>query len=1003
MINVTPINSAGHAANYLTGDGHSREHGDYYARGEVAPAVWHGKGARALGLHGQVVTTEALSRVLDGQVGGQTLGTVRDGGRVRRAGWDVTISAPKSVSIAAIVGGDERLIAAHDAAVEAVISHLERLAATRVRTPDGVQLEHTGNLLIATVRHETNRTQGDPEPDLHTHLAVANATRLQDAWRSLETRGIFIAQRELDDVYKSVLAHDARKLGYELERTKNGFEIAGIDDTMRGEFSSRSRDVDAWLASKGLTRDTATPAQLRAAGKATRGAKQHLDEVDRTALRDRWEQRAAEHGDLSQTITEARARASDAHYQRRLNQHIRAAAERALKDGSDHHAEREMRMTRGDLMATSRRLAVHHGVTDADLSQAIEDARTRGALVDREVSTWDRGEGRTVTSEGYTTEAGIKLETDMLAHARAMRGAAAPLCTTERAQSALTAAERESARHGHAWNDDQRAAALGVLTSRDQLTTIQGLAGTAKTTTVLRVASDELHAQGYEVIGMAPGGSQAQTLKDAAIEQTSTVAAHLGKARAMASGEASNQVWVVDEVGQLSARDLRDLLRVARHTGARVITTGDVYQRGSVEAGRAFAQIQQEAAPHEMRHILRQKNEHLREAVYDTLRGDHDGALDRLSRGAGSLTQQSVAGERYKQISEDYLAQPAPERDKSIVVTMTRAARDEITQHVRSALREAGELGVSDLSTTTLEQRDLTRTSARDAGNYREGDVVRFDRDYTSRGVERGSHWQVDAVDAGINTVHLRSDSGETLAWQPHRWGAGHVKCYEERSTGVAVGDRLIYTKNDHARGVLNGQEVRVTSIDAQHNTITVQRQDGTRETLDTRERMGQHLRHAYAYTVDGAQGKTGSRVFADLDSRQQGLNAQALYVALSRGQHSAHVYTDDIKQLRHVVRERSGQKSVALEQAPRMPDVPRDLSHDSPSTPHVALPTTPKDRDVSHSANGRITRDHAHPARDTAHSNRTDRERDAKLVREANTAQQERNRDRGRGRELER
>lgn len=985
MINVSPIRSVQHAANYLTGEGHEREHSDYYTRQEVAPTTWHGEGARALGLHGQVVTPEALARVLDGQVGGQTLGTVRDGEREHKPGWDVTVSAPKSVSVAAIVGGDARLITAHDEAVEAVIEHLERLAATRVRTPEGVHLEHTGNLLIAAVRHETNRAKDDPEPDLHTHLAVANATRLQEAWRSLESRGIFIAQREMDDVYKSVLAHRARALGYELERTKNGFEIVGVDKSMRDEFSDRSRDVDAWLAAKGLTRETATSAQLRAAGKATRGAKKHIDEVNRTALRDRWGERAAQHGDLEQTIAEARSRASDAHYQRRTHQHIRAAAERALKDGANHHAEREMRMTRDELMATARRSGVAYGVTDTDLATAIADAEQRGDIVAREVTAWDRVEERTVTREGYTTQAGIKLEADMLEHARAMRGASAPLCTQERAQAALADAERESALHGHAWNDDQRAAALGVLTSTDQLTNIQGLAGTAKTTTVLRVATQELQAQGYEVIGMAPGGSQAQTLKDAAIDNTRTVAAHIGKARALGAGEASNQVWVVDEVGQLSARDLRDLLRVARHTGARVVATGDVYQRGSVEAGRAFAQVQQEVTPNQMRNILRQKDQNLRAAVYDTLRGNHHAALDRLqNKLGGSLSVNEKSGERYAALSKAYLAQPKEERDKSLIVTMTRSARDVITGHVRDALKEAGELSKDQIGVTTLEARDLTRAQARDALNYRDGDVVRFDRDYASREVKRGTHWTVTSTDAKTNTVELRGDDGRTLTWQPHRWGAGHAKTYEERAAGIAVGDRMIYTQNDHKRGVLNGQEVRVTAVDAGHKAVTVQRADGSCETLDMRQRMAQHLRHGYAYTVDGAQGKTGARVFADLDSRQQGVNAQALYVALSRGQHGAHIYTDDAKQLRHVVSERSGQKSVALEDNPSMPAIQQE-------------------RDASHSVNTGVSPDGTSENRDTSHSTYTDRERDAdaELVRQPQ--QQERQRDHDRGHEYER
>lgn len=132
---------------------------DYYRDRGHAPTAWAGKGAEALGLRGEVSTPQAEA-MLEGRLPtGQ-----RVGGDDHRPGWDATFSAPKSVSVAAYVHGDDRLIAAHDAAVREAIGFLEReTAATRIREGGGIRTEATGNLIAATYRHDVSR-EGEPPP-----------------------------------------------------------------------------------------------------------------------------------------------------------------------------------------------------------------------------------------------------------------------------------------------------------------------------------------------------------------------------------------------------------------------------------------------------------------------------------------------------------------------------------------------------------------------------------------------------------------------------------------------------------------------------------------------------------------------------------------------------------------------------------------------------------------------------------------------------------------------
>ena len=152
VASVSALSSAGQAASYYEAD-------DYYAEGGLAPSEWFGEAAGALGLEGEV-DREQFAALLEGQIGGRQLGTTRDGKTEHRPGWDITLSAPKSVSIMAEVAGDKRLIAAHGAAAKVALAHVEKhIAATRVRGGGEVRREATGNLAIATFRHATSRAQ----------------------------------------------------------------------------------------------------------------------------------------------------------------------------------------------------------------------------------------------------------------------------------------------------------------------------------------------------------------------------------------------------------------------------------------------------------------------------------------------------------------------------------------------------------------------------------------------------------------------------------------------------------------------------------------------------------------------------------------------------------------------------------------------------------------------------------------------------------------------------
>src|SRR5580692_8053224 len=228
------------------------EHSDYYADGDRVTGVWQGRGAELLGLSGSVATEEfeALRQGLD--PGTNEFLRVRrsadrkavDGTNLAqgRSLYDFAISASKSVSILAIIGGDDRLIEAHRKAVSETLQEIETYAASRVRQAGANEDRPTGNLALAVYHHDTSR---ELDPQLHAHAVAANLTfdGTEGRWKALQASDIYERRAYLSDVYRNALAREVRALGYEIESKRDtkgrdtGFEIRGFPKELLAKFS----------------------------------------------------------------------------------------------------------------------------------------------------------------------------------------------------------------------------------------------------------------------------------------------------------------------------------------------------------------------------------------------------------------------------------------------------------------------------------------------------------------------------------------------------------------------------------------------------------------------------------------------------------------------------------------------------------------------------------------------------------------------------------------------
>ncbi|HDZ1356376.1 TPA: conjugative relaxase, partial [Klebsiella pneumoniae] len=241
MLSFSQVKSAGSAGNYYT------DKDNYYVIGSMDER-WQGKGAEALGLEGKV-DKQVFTELLQGKLpDGSDLTRIQDGVNKHRPGYDLTFSAPKSVSMLAMLGGDKRLIDAHNRAVTVALNQVESLASTRVKRDGVSETVLTGNLIIARFNHDTSRAQ---DPQIHTHSVVINTTQNGDKWQTLASDTVgktgfsenILANRiALGKIYQNSLRADVESMGYKtVDAGKNGmWEMEGVPVE---SFSTRSQEL----------------------------------------------------------------------------------------------------------------------------------------------------------------------------------------------------------------------------------------------------------------------------------------------------------------------------------------------------------------------------------------------------------------------------------------------------------------------------------------------------------------------------------------------------------------------------------------------------------------------------------------------------------------------------------------------------------------------------------------------------------------------------------------
>ncbi|MBG1263166.1 MobF family relaxase [Nostoc commune] len=826
---------------------------NYYHHGK---SRWSGQGAEKLGLSGSIDNEQKFTNVISGLSpdGREQLNARVLKQKERRAALDCTFSAPKSVSLMALVGGDSRLIAAHHQALKEVIGLMERrYAITRVTQGDCRRRVNTGNLVVAQFDHIESR---DLDPHLHTHCLVMNTTQTNDGqWMSLVNSEIFANKKFLGMAYQSYLAAEVQKLGYEVEPRKHGqFEIKGFKEQDLETFSKRRQQIVA------LAGASSSWAERNQVWDTTRQRKQKLTEAELKSL---WYEEAA-------ALGISFVKPSEPNSQVVQNSVSKQSLEDALAEAIAHCSERNVAFKLEDL---EKFILSERFLTDVNaLEPLIKEHQELIPLpgMERQYTTWTAVKRELATIE--LMQSGI--------------GAVNPILHTLVASSLLEKT---------LLNQGQRLAVNMAATTTDQFVAWQGVAGAGKTFALKELNAIAL-AQGYTVKAFAPSSMAAKVLSEELDIQGETVASLLVSEPAPLE---SNQIWIVDEAGLLSAKDAHALLERATLEGARLLLVGDTKQLSAVEAGNPFKSLQQ--AGIKTAHLTqsnRQRNPELKIAVDLIADGRVEAGFKQLSA-IGSIQEVSPDTTR-EIIAADYIGLAQEQRARTLVLAGTNVEKLALTQAIRGKLKQEGSLGAT-ANITQLQALNLTKVQLRYTHNFELGNVVMPTRNYKRRGLEKAKVYEV--VGKNTDRLILKADDGKQLEVDPNFDKA----VYQRDEIEIAVGDRLQWKKNDRQLQRRNGQEFVVTAIES--DSAQIQYLDSNRtETINLRQ--AQNLDYALVSTIYSSQGKTTDLALIAADYT---IGQESFYVAISRARHNVKLYTKDKSELLELAQE-SKAKDNALE-----------------------------------------------------------------------------------------
>lgn len=869
MLSISPIASSasGAAAYYLSeekdlnlsdvslekDEADQNGNTNYYLKEQSAEpnTQWFGKLAQQEGMLGKPVEEQQLTNVLAGELNGDSLKVKNDNAR---NGFDFTFSAPKSVSLLALVGGDKRLITAHDEAVKFALTHIEKDAAQARQTDPttkATSFENTGNLLFAMVRHKTSR---ESDPQLHTHSLTANMTRdSQGALRALASsfkqkggiingtgERVYNHQKYYTSLYQSALARSVEQMGYQTRPMGNNlFEVQGVPQDLIDSFSTRSQQIKEQTQSMGLDSQAAKDV----AAKDTRKAKEYTAE---STLISQWTSKATQ-GDFS--LTEFAANSMSKAQSEPQHDTVLPAALDAVNRAISHSSNTQNILSYAKLIeAATTHFTQGEKLNAISIKLALDLQIQQGALIplDKEASI-------------FTTQAQIDSEAKLLKSIEPK---------TVKMRQVIDSAHLQ----GKGLNSDNQKKIVELFASTKQVNLVNVFGSSEQLATALLHVGE---ANGKHVHIVTPDQNTEQQTQKAVSRDSSSIvkwiANHFKPSYTHTLANFNNNVTntnrdliVVENANKLGTSELQTLITQAQQGNSKLVLLNHANAKQGMKAGNAIE-------------VLKKGNIHQSNWV-----------ATKQSDTQLTLRERSDV-ERVSAIAKAYA--DLPHKHQTQVVASTHKDVKQLNTAIRTELQNRGDVSRLGVNIPTLNPVFMSNEQREVVTQYSKGMVL------TSWGKVAGRNQKqtltIDKVNRENNTLTVVNINGEKSELNPNTkaFKTAQYSVSRPDTLHIAKGDSLYMTSNHHDSG-LNKQYYTVTELTPK--IVTVVDSEGKFRTVKAHELHNAPLNHGYAATPTNINANATHHI---VNIKAYSASKEWLHETLTQGVKRIDVYTDKLQQ----------------------------------------------------------------------------------------------------------
>ncbi|MDC5870574.1 conjugative transfer relaxase/helicase TraI [Vibrio europaeus] len=763
---------------------------------------WLGTIAKQAGMEGQTINQTTLEKALQGHWGEETVHGKRD---KHRPGFDITFSAPKSASLLALVGGDERLLNAHHQAVKFALSELEKdVAQVKGTDEQGKQtFENTGQMLFAAVQHKTSR---EDDPQLHTHALAANMTRDEEGkLRALasclrqkdgvingSSERLYASQKYYGMLYQSEYAKLAEQAGYTIRGTGNGqFEITAVPDTVLTLFSKRQQQIEE--KTQALEFNSLATRDLVA--KNTRKPKSYAND---SSLHHKWQQEIKTTDfDIHNVVAQAKAGGAMAKVQVMEGTHLHATLDRTVAHLVQYQS------------AFSLETAIEKAVSEFSIGG-------EGNAIDLKAAAQEKiakGEWVSLDKKGqYTTQAMIETETRL-----------------------LTATEGRSQ---HMRIHPNQTALDDLNLSKDSTQKIQNILASTKQFQIVNVFGPaESIASHLQHVGtqsqkrvhlVSPNNADRKRGEKNVIAQNHRVsdwvrnyfnATQHHHLQAFLSGDTpftNKDVILIDNAHKLSANDLLAITEQAQQSNTKMVFLNRTSARQGFKSHSAMT-------------LYSKGNVEITQWVNHRRTGTHV-----------QLHKQDapLVAKHYAALSDKSHTQLLATSQKEVTT---------LTHEIRHTLQNQGQLALSEISLETQTPVLLSDAQREVVTHYRTGMTVKSWKD------KQPSEWLISGLSRKDNTIDLMDKStGEikTLNVKSAIFKTLKPQLFESGTINLSVGESIVSLDRHLASGLKANTPYSVSQVKG--NTLTLETPTG--ETLETTTKALRDSPIQYGYVQRASQ-----------------------------------------------------------------------------------------------------------------------------------------------------